>query len=55
MLSIDKLPSLRISSIEAFDMSKELIELYKTSDKLAKHMHIPLQDKSFYFQIPTYA
>ena len=46
LLSIDKLPSLRISSIEAFDMSKELIELYKTSDKLAKHMHIPLQSGS---------
>ncbi len=46
LLSLDKLPSLRISSIEAGDMSTELIELYKTSDKLAKHMHIPLQSGS---------
>ena len=46
LLSLDNIPSLRISSIEAGDMSEELLELYKNNDKLAKHMHIPLQSGS---------
>ena len=46
LLSLDNLPSLRISSIEAGDMSDELLELYRDNDKLAKHMHIPLQSGS---------
>ena len=46
ILEIDNLTSLRISSIEAGDMSIELLELYKNNDKLARHMHIPLQSGS---------
>lgn len=46
LLSLDNIPSLRISSIEAGDMSEELLELYQTNNKLAKHMHIPLQSGS---------
>ena len=46
LLKLEGLKSLRISSIEAKDMSIELLELYKDNDKLAKHMHIPLQSGS---------
>ena len=46
LLKLEGLKSLRISSIEAKDMSNELLELYKDNDKLAKHMHIPLQSGS---------
>ena len=46
LLALEGLKSLRISSIEAKDMSNELLELYKDNDKLAKHMHIPLQSGS---------
>ena len=46
LLSIDNIPSLRISSIEAGDMSDELLELYAQDNALAKHMHIPLQSGS---------
>ena len=46
LLNLEGLKSLRISSIEAKDMSNELLELYKDNDKLAKHMHIPLQSGS---------
>ena len=46
LLSLENIPSLRISSIEAGDMSKELLELYSQDNALAKHMHIPLQSGS---------
>ena len=46
LLTLDNLPSLRISSIEAGDMSLDLIKLYKNNPKLARHMHIPLQSGS---------
>jgi len=46
LLSLDNIPSLRISSIEAGDMSDELLELYGSNNALAKHMHIPLQSGS---------
>ncbi len=46
LLSLDNIPSLRISSIEAGDMSDELLELYASDNVLAKHMHIPLQSGS---------
>ena len=45
LLKLD-IPSLRISSIEAADMSDELLSLYQSNPKLAKHMHIPLQSGS---------
>ena len=46
LLTLENLPSLRISSIEAGDMSLDLIKLYKDDPKLARHMHIPLQSGS---------
>ena len=46
LLSLDNIPSLRISSIEAGDMSDELLEIYASNNALAKHMHIPLQSGS---------
>lgn len=46
LLSIENMVPLRISSIEAYDMSYELISLYKNNPLLAKHMHIPLQSGS---------
>ena len=46
LLELPGLKSLRISSIEAKDMSDELLKLYQNNDKLAKHMHIPLQSGS---------
>ena len=46
LLLLENIPSLRISSIEAGDMSDELLELYGSQNALAKHMHIPLQSGS---------
>ena len=46
LLSLNNTPSLRISSIEAADMSDDLLALYRSNSKLAKHMHIPLQSGS---------
>jgi threonylcarbamoyladenosine tRNA methylthiotransferase MtaB len=34
---------LRLSSVEPMDWTSELLELVASSDRLAKHMHIPLQ------------
>lgn len=41
--SIEGLVRIRLSSIEALDVSAKLIEKMATSDKLCPHMHIPLQ------------
>ncbi|MCR5185362.1 MAG: tRNA (N(6)-L-threonylcarbamoyladenosine(37)-C(2))-methylthiotransferase MtaB [Bacilli bacterium] len=46
LINIEGLESLRISSIEAHDMSEELLYLYKNNKVLAKHIHIPLQSGS---------
>ena len=43
LLELDDLYRLRISSIEESEIDDKLIELLKTNDKLAKHLHIPLQ------------
>ena len=43
LLSLDKLYRLRISSIEESEIDDDLITLLLTNDKLAKHLHIPLQ------------
>lgn len=43
LLELDGLYRLRISSIEESEIDDKLIELLKTNDKLAKHLHIPLQ------------
>lgn len=47
LLDIPELRRLRISSIEASQIDEKLINLYKTRNNLAKHMHIPLQSGSF--------
>lgn len=40
---IDGLLRLRLSSIEAGDVSEELIKKITASDKLCRHLHIPIQ------------
>ena len=40
---VDKLKRIRISSIEMNEVSDELLQLMKEDDKIAKHLHIPLQ------------
>lgn len=37
---------LRVSSIEPMDVTRELIELFAATDRLAQHFHIPLQSGS---------
>lgn len=37
---------LRLSSIEPADVTRELVELFASSDRLARHFHIPLQSGS---------
>lgn len=46
ILQIDDLYRLRISSIEESEIDDKLISLLKKSDKLANHLHIPLQSGS---------
>ena len=43
MVNIDGLETIRISSIEITEISDEIIELMKTNDKIAHHLHIPVQ------------
>ena len=43
LLKLDDLYRLRISSIEESEITDELIDLLNTNEKLAKHLHIPLQ------------
>lgn len=43
LLELDGLYRLRISSIEESEIDDKLIDLLLTNDKLAKHLHIPLQ------------
>ena len=43
LLNIDGLYRLRISSIEESEIDNQLIDLMLKNDKLAKHLHIPLQ------------
>ncbi|TBL70407.1 tRNA (N(6)-L-threonylcarbamoyladenosine(37)-C(2))-methylthiotransferase MtaB [Paenibacillus thalictri] len=40
---VDGLRRVRISSIEASQISDEVIEVLNTSDKMCRHLHIPLQ------------
>ncbi len=37
---------LRVSSIEPLDVTKDLVELFASTDRLAQHFHIPLQSGS---------
>ncbi|MDP5273077.1 tRNA (N(6)-L-threonylcarbamoyladenosine(37)-C(2))-methylthiotransferase MtaB [Chengkuizengella axinellae] len=40
---VEGLNRIRISSIEASQITDEIIEVLKTSDKMCRHLHIPLQ------------
>lgn len=40
---VDGLKRIRISSIEASQVTDEMIEVLKSSDKMCRHLHIPLQ------------
>lgn len=46
LCQIDGLYRLRISSLEESEIDDKLIHLLATNDKLAKHLHIPLQSGS---------
>ena len=43
---VDGLERLRLSSIEANEITDELIELIRDNEKVARHLHIPLQSGS---------
>lgn len=43
ILDETSIEQIRISSIEVTEIDDELIQLLKTEDRLAKHLHIPLQ------------
>ena len=46
LIKIDGLETIRLSSIEITEVSDEIIELMKTSNKIAHHLHIPVQSCS---------
>ncbi len=43
LCAIDDLKTIRLSSIEITEIGDDIIKLIKTSNKLAHHLHIPLQ------------
>ncbi len=43
LCQIDDLKTIRLSSIEVTEITDDIIDLMKNSDKLAHHLHIPLQ------------
>lgn len=43
LVKIEELETIRLSSIEITELSNEIIELMKDNDKLAHHLHIPVQ------------
>ena len=45
-MKIEGLKTLRLSSIEITEIHDDLIELYMTEEKMAHHLHIPLQSGS---------
>ena len=46
LIKIDNLYRIRISSVEINELNDRVLELFKNSDKIAKHFHIPLQSGS---------
>lgn len=46
VLDRTKVPLLRISSVEAMDWSDDLITLIASTDRIARHAHVPLQSGS---------
>jgi len=46
ILDETRLERLRISSIEPMDVTRDLIELFASTDRIAHHFHVPLQSGS---------
>lgn len=46
ILAETSLPLLRFSSIEPTDLTREFLELFTASDRIARHLHAPLQSGS---------
>jgi len=46
LVKIDGLMRIRISSIEATELTDDVLAVLATSDKIAKHLHIPIQSGS---------
>ena len=46
ILTIKQLKRLRISSIEINEVTDELLEFIKSNDRIARHLHIPIQSTS---------
>ncbi len=46
LIKVNNLKRIRISSIEATEVNKRVLEVFKKSDILVDHMHIPLQSGS---------
>ncbi|HEV3218143.1 MAG TPA: tRNA (N(6)-L-threonylcarbamoyladenosine(37)-C(2))-methylthiotransferase MtaB [Candidatus Acidoferrales bacterium] len=46
ILDETSLARLRISSVEPMDVTQDLIELFASSDRIARHFHIPMQSGS---------
>jgi threonylcarbamoyladenosine tRNA methylthiotransferase MtaB len=46
ILDETEIPRLRISSIEPMDVTADLIALFASTDRLARHFHMPLQSAS---------
>lgn len=46
LTNIEELKTIRLSSIEITEISDEIIELMKSSNKIAHHLHIPVQSCS---------
>ena len=46
ILQLDGIKRLRISSIEATELTDEVLSVLKKSDKVANHLHIPIQSGS---------
>ena len=46
LIKVDRLERIRLSSIEGTEVSQKLIDLIAQSDKLCRHLHLPLQSGS---------
>ena len=46
LINIEKLKTIRLSSIEITEINDEIIELMANNDKIARHLHIPVQSAS---------
>lgn len=46
LLKIEKLQTIRLSSIELTEINDEIIDLIKNDDRIAHHLHVPIQSCS---------